>query len=83
MKNINVKLDEHEAEIITKNLLNVSRSLGYRVNISALIKHILTTTTSKKSLYDLGFISKFELETIPIVKKGHRVININTRKMRK
>ena len=82
METINIRLNE-DALLIEKNIYNLSLSLGRKVNVSDLLRHILKGVQTRKDLYDLGYISLVELNSIPTITKGSLKIKLNNRKMRK
>jgi len=71
-----------DSEEIEKNLLHISRILGYKINKTKLIKHLLLKCISKHSLYTLGFISFQELNTTSEIIKNGRPIKLRARKIR-
>ncbi len=80
---INVRLTPDEAKTINDNFIHLSRTLGYRLNKSKLLKHILMNCNSKHSLYSLGFISYQTLHDQPKFKRGGKEIALKPRRMKR
>lgn len=81
MKYITIKLDDEDALLISSNLKSLSFSLGKQLNLSELLRHVLRNATTKKYLYDLGFISMIELHRTPVFKKGKKNIILKVKKL--
>lgn len=79
-KTINISLGA-DADEINDNFLRLSRTLGYKINKTKLLKHILKNCDSKHSLYSLGFISYQELHTPVIFNRGGKDVRLKSRRM--
>lgn len=81
-KTINISLGS-DADEINDNFLRLSRTLGYKINKTKLLKHILKNCDSKHSLYSLGFISFQELHTPTTFKRGGKDVRLKPLRMTK
>jgi len=80
-KSLTVRLGD-DAEEINNNFIQLSRSLGRKINKTDLLKYILKNCNSKHSLYSLGFISYQELHEQPTFKRGGKNIKLSNRRMK-
>jgi len=80
---LQARLSPEDAKAIDDNLINLSRSLGYKINVSKLLRHVMINMVSKHSLYSIGYISFQELNSSATFKRGGKDIKILRRLRRK
>ena len=73
MPTITISISESDEKVIKDNVYNLSLQLGYRLNVSDLLRYVLKTHNTKHALFNLGYISILDLyESTPTFKKGKR-----------
>jgi len=56
-KTINIRIPKEDKEKIDSTFLSLSKKLGKRINLSHLIRHILTRIRSLEDLFQLDYIT--------------------------